>query len=417
MIKFSQHTLSNGLRVLLHQDTSTPMSGISILYDVGSRDEDPEHTGFAHLFEHLMFSGSKQIPQFDEPLQMAGGDNNAFTTNDYTVYHEVLPTANIETALWLESDRMHSLRIRQSDLNVQRKVVVEEFKETCFQEPYGDLWHHLSPMAFKAHPYEWPVIGAKPEHIANAQLAEVRQFYKRFYAPNNAILAIASPLEESVALALAKKWFEHIEPSIHTTKRPHRIVPPFQSAKKQVEADVPLPAFFLAYPCPPRLHPDFYLADILTDVLADGPSSRFVHRLVKERSLFTQIDAYLSDTVEGGILLIEGNPADGVSIETGLEAVRAELALLQTEALTDYELQKVINRHENSIVYAESSVLNKSQNLCYYAWLGDTDLINTEIDIITAITAEQILEYAQKTFQPDHEILLTYIPKKQEEPD
>jgi zinc protease len=408
MINFSEHKLSNGLRVLLHRDTTTPMAGVSLLYNVGSRDERPTHTGYAHLFEHLMFSGTRAVPNFDDPLQMAGGENNAYTTNDYTMYHEVLPAVNLETALWLESDRMQNLRIRKRDLEVQRKVVVEEFQETCFQEPYGDLWHHLSPMAFSGHPYEWPVIGAVPEHIANATLEDVRGFYDAFYAPNNAILSIASPLEEAEMLAAVQKWFGSIAPSANVRPSAARKTPPFRRATKLLKADVPLPAFFLTYPCPPRLHPDFYLADLITDVLSDGPSSRLVQKLVKERALFTQADAYLSDTVEGGMILLEGNPSDGISIEQGIAAIKAELEILKNEPLTNYELQKVINRHENSLVYSENSVLNKSQNMCYYAWLGAPELLNTEIEKVRAITPAQIQDFARRTFTPDQEILLTY---------
>jgi zinc protease len=410
MIEYQQHTLPNGLRVFLHQDTTTPMAGVSLLYDVGSRDEDPEHTGYAHLFEHLMFSGTKRVPNFDDPLQMAGGENNAYTTNDYTLYHDVLPVVNLETALYLESDRMQNLHIRKRDLAVQRKVVLEEFQETCYQEPYGDLWHHLSPMAFAGHPYEWPVIGSVPEHIANAELSEVKAFFDRFYAPNNAILAIASPLAEEEALALVTKWFGSIPPSAQITRRPHRTTPPFKPTTLEVKADVPLPAFFLGYPCPPRLDPDFYLADLLTDVLSDGPSSRFIFQLVKEQNIFTQVDAYLSDTVEGGLIIFEGNPVPGVSIEQGIEAIKIEIAKLSTELISAYELQKVMNRHESSLVYSESSVMSKAQNLCYYAWLGQPELINTEIEILRAITPAMIQDYAQRTFVPEKEILLTYVP-------
>jgi zinc protease len=415
MIQYAQYTLQNGLRVFLHQDHSTPMAGLAILYDVGSRDEDPERTGFAHLFEHLMFTGTRQVPNFDDPLQTAGGENNAFTTNDYTLYHEVLPANNLETALWLESDRMQHLRIRKSDLEVQRKVVIEEFKETCYQEPYGDLWHHLSPMAFAGHPYEWPVIGAVPEHIAQVQLPDARSFYQRFYAPNNAILAVASPLLDADVLALIEKWFGGIAPSDALIPRPKREVAPFLAARKEIKADVPLPAFFLVYPCPPRLHPDFYLADLITDVLADGTSSRLVHRLVKEQQIFTQIDAYLSDTVEGGILILEGNPVPGVSLETGIAAVKAELEVMKTQLLTTYELQKVINRHEHTMIFSESSVMSKAQNLCYYAWLGKPELINTEMEQIKAITPEMIRDFAERNFTEAQEILLTYVPEVVEE--
>jgi zinc protease len=408
MIQYSEHTLPNGLRVFLHQDTTSPMAGVSLLYNVGSRDEKPTHTGYAHLFEHLMFSGTPAVPNFDDPLQMAGGENNAYTTNDYTMYHEVIPAVNLDTALWLESDRMQNLRIKKRDLEVQRKVVLEEFQETCFQEPYGDLWHHLSPMAFGGHPYEWPVIGSVPEHIANATLEDVKGFYERFYAPNNAILAIASPLTEAIMLESVQKWFGNIAPSASFSSSATRTTPPFRSATRHLKADVPLPAFFLTYPCPPRLHPDFYLADLITDVLADGPSSRLICKLVKERAMFSQVDAYLSDTVEGGIMLFEGNPADGVTIEQGIEAIRAELEIMKNEPLTEYELQKVINRHENSLVYSENSVLNKSQNMCYYAWLGAPELLNTEIEKVRAITPAQIQDFAKRTFTSDQEILLTY---------
>lgn len=411
MIDFHRFVLPNGLRLIVNEDHSTPLVGVSLLYDVGSRDEHPERTGFAHLFEHLMFAGSKNAPDFDDPLQRAGGENNATTSTDQTNFYEVLPAENLETVLWLESDRMLALNISKKSFDVQRKVVVEEFKETCLNEPYGDYWHHLSDMAYQVHPYRWPVIGLVPEHIENATLGEVRDFYKKWYTPNNAIIAISGNVKSADALALVEKWFGEI-PASPIPPRQLPAEPPHRTAQRRVvQADVPVPAIYLSFPTAARTHPDFYPADLLTDVLANGQSSRLYQRLLKERKIFSQIDAYLTATLDPGLLIIEGKPADGVSPDDALAAVWEELELLKREKIDLRELLKIQRRLESSTVFSELNVLNKCQSLTFYESLGDAQLVNTEIGIYLAATPEDLQRAANDIFQPEQSATLIYLPR------
>jgi predicted Zn-dependent peptidase len=351
MVHFTRTILSNGLRVLVHVDKTTPLVSVNVTYFVGSRDEKPDKTGFAHLFEHLMFAGSKNVPDFDDPLQHAGGENNAFTTNDYTTFYEILPVENLETALWLESDRMLALNISKKSLDVQRKVVVEEFKETCLNEPYGDSWHHLSELMYHKHPYRWPVIGLAPEHVENATIEDVRTFYKSWYTPSNAVLSIAGNVDPDAVALLAEKWFGNIPAGV-VPERQIPVEPPQESpAWREVMANVPLPAVFMAFRTPSRLDPDFYAVDLLSDVLAQGHSSRLYRRLLKERQIFSQIDAYITANLDPGLLVVEGRPATGVSMETAIAAIWEELELLKTEMLETRELQKIQHKFESTVVF------------------------------------------------------------------
>lgn len=410
MVNFTRRTLPNGLRVLVHEDKATPLVAVNITYDVGSRDEHPDKTGFAHLFEHLMFAGSKNAPDFDDPLQRAGGENNAFTTNDYTTFYEILPAENLETALWLESDRMLALSISKKALDVQRKVVVEEFKETCLNEPYGDSWHHLSELMFRHHPYRWPVIGLVPEHVENATLDDVRAFFKNWYTPNNAVLSIAGNVRTEEAMALAEKWFATI-PAGPAMRRDLPAEPP-QTAplRKEVKAQVPVRAIFLAFRTPARLHPDFYPVDLLTDVLAQGHSSRLYRRLLKEKQLFTQIDAYVTGNTDPGLLVIEGRPADNVTTDDALAAIWAELDLLKTEPLAERELLKIQHRFESTLVFSETSALNKAQNLAHYELLDRAELMNDEVETYLAVTPADLQRTANEMFQPNNSAVLVYVP-------
>jgi predicted Zn-dependent peptidase len=410
MVHFTRRTLSNGLRVLVHEDHSTPLVAVNVSYFVGSRDEQPEKTGFAHLFEHLMFAGSKNAPDFDDPLQRAGGENNAYTTNDYTTFYEIVPAENIETALWLESDRMLALNINKKSLDVQRKVVVEEFKETCLNEPYGDSWHHLSELMYQQHPYRWPVIGLVPEHVENATLDDVRSFYKTWYTPSNAVLSIAGKINADEAHALAEKWFGNI-PAAQMPVR-QLIEEPQQPAPthKTVTANVPVPAIFLAFRTPARLAADFYPVDLLSDVLAMGPSSRLYRRLLKERQLFSQIDAYITANLDPGLLVVEGRPAEGVSVETALAAIWAELEALKNERIETRELKKIQHRFESTLVFSEISVLNKAQNLAYYELFARAELMNEETATYLAVTPADLQRSAQSLFQADNSATLVYLP-------
>jgi zinc protease len=410
MVPFTRHILSNGLRVIVHEDKTTPLVAVNVLYYVGSRDEQPDKTGFAHLFEHLMFAGSKNVPDFDGPLQHAGGENNAYTTNDYTTFYEIVPAENVETALWLESDRMLALSISKKALNVQRKVVVEEFKETCLNEPYGDAWHHLSAMTYREHPYRWPVIGLVPEHIENASIDDVRQFYKHWYTPNNAVLAVAGNIETGEVLKLVEKWFGAIPAGPNPVRRFPAEPPQKAPVRLEVKAAVPAHAVYVAYRMPARLDPDFYAVDLLSDVLAQGHSSRLYRNLLKERRVFSQIDAYITANVDPGLLVIEGRPAEGVTPDAALEAIQGELDALKKAPIETRELEKIQHRFESTVVFSETSVLNKAQNLAYYEALDRAELMNEETELYLKVAPADLQRVAGEIFRPDNSATLIYVP-------
>lgn len=411
MVEYKRFVLSNGLKVLLHQDFSTPMAAVNVLYDVGSRDEHPDRTGFAHLFEHLMFGGSVNAPDFDDPIQSAGGENNAFTNTDITNFYELIPAENIETALWLESDRMLQLAFSQQSLDTQKKVVIEEFKETCLNQPYGDMWHHLSLMAYTTHPYQWPTIGAKIEHIANASLDDVIHFFQNHYGPNNAILVIAGPLTYEKSLSLAEKWFGDIPP----ISLKQRLLPeePSQTVPKSLElqSKVPAPALYMGFKMSDRKSRDFYALDLLSDVLANGRSSRFYKRLHKEKGLFSTIDAFISGTVDPGLFIIEGKPTDGISIDTAKSAIWEQLDELKHQPVHVNELEKLKNKTISSMVYSEVSVLNKAISLAYFESLGDAELINSEVNAYTMVTSDDIQRVANELFVSEHLNEVIYQPQ------
>ncbi len=411
MVQFTREILSNGLRVLINEDTTTPLAAVNVLYFVGSRDEQAERTGFAHLFEHLMFAGSRSAPDFDEPLQRAGGENNAYTTNDYTTFYEILPAENVETALWLESDRMHSLNITKKALHVQRRVVVEEFKETCLNEPYGDSWHHLSELMYHVHPYRWPVIGLSPEHVENATIEDVRSFYQQWYNPNNAVLSISGRVNTGEMLRLAEKWFGHIPAGVPPIRQFPAEPPQTAPQRRILEANVPLPAVYLAFRMPPRLHPGFYHIDLLTDVLAQGQSSRLYRQLVKEKQIFSQIDAYVTANLDPGLLVIEGKPAGGILPDDALAAVWTELAALQQHPIPERELAKIQHRFESTVVFSETSALNKAQNLGFYEILKNAELMNEETETYLAVTPADIQRAARDLFREENAATLIYLPK------
>ena len=401
--------------MLVHEDYSTPLAAVNVAYDVGSRDEDPEKTGFAHLFEHLMFAGSKYVKDFDEPLQNAGGDNNAYTTNDYTTFYESIPAQNIETALWLESDRMLHLNINKKSLEVQRRVVVEEFKETCLNEPYGDVWHHLSELMYHTHPYRWPVIGLVPEHIERATLDDVRHFYQRWYHPANAVLSICGPIRTDRAFQLAEQWFADIPAGPSHAQRiiPQEAPQTAHRSKTVHSANVPVPAVFLAFRMPGRLDPDFYAVDTITDVLAEGRSARLFRHLLKEKQLFSQIDAYVTANTDPGLLVIEGRPSVGVSPQDALDAIWAELEALKKEAVAVRELEKIKHRFESTIVFSELSVMNKAQNLGLFELLNGAEHMNNEVALYMAISPDDIQSAAQRFLSKENSATLIYLPEKE----
>ena len=417
MIQYQKHTLENGLRILIHEDNSTPLVAVNLLYDVGSRDESPEKTGFAHLFEHLMFGGSKNAIDFDDPIQRAGGENNAFTNSDMTNFYATVPAENLETLLWLESDRMLALRINKRSLNVQRKVVVEEFKETTLNEPYGDVWHIIGEMVFKTHPYRWPVIGLTPQHIEDATLEDVKDFFKAFYVPNNAILTVAgnfSKIHQGTegVKSLVEKWFG----SVPAGNVPLRNLPqePPQTAeiRRTVEANVPIDALYMLFRAPERVHPDFYALDLLTDVLANGTSSRLFRKLLKEKRLCSEIDCSQTGNLDPGIVIIDCKPTEGVTLEELEEAIWAELELIKNEPIDEVELQKLKNRVESQQTFGDVGALNKAMNLTFYELIGDSDLINTEIEHYQAVQVTDIQRVANDIFRKESSSILYYKAKK-----
>lgn len=408
MVKYQKTTLTNGLRVLVHTDLTTPMVAVNVLYDVGSRDEHPQRTGFAHLFEHLMFGGSINVPDYDEPIQSAGGENNAFTNSDVTNFYDVVPAENLETALWLESDRMMQLDFSQKALDVQKRVVVEEFKETCLNPPYADMWHHMSSMAFNSHPYRWPTIGLEPAHIEEATLEDVKAFFGQHYGPDNAIVVLAGNVSADEGFDLVDKWFGSIPAINHPPRRLAQEPPQGLMKTKTIKANVPHSAIYRGYRMVDRLHPDYYAYDLLTDILANGRSSRFYRSLYKEQELFSTIDAYISGTIDPGLVIIEGKPMPGVSIDYAREAIVKELYKVIDQPIPEDELEKIRNKTLSSLIYSEVSCLNKAITLAYFELLGDSDLINTEVDRYQEVTSSDIQRIAALAFDENNCCELLY---------
>lgn len=411
MIQFNRFVLENGLRVLVHEDPSTPMAVVNIMYDVGARDEVPSQTGFAHLFEHLMFGGSINIADYDEPLQRAGGENNAYTTNDLTNYYCQLPAENIETAFWLESDRMLSLAFSKKSLDVQRKVVVEEFKEHYINKPYGDVWHKMRELAYTTHPYRWMTIGKELAHIEHAQIEDVKAFFFKHYRPVNAILVVAGNVQTDKVRTLAEKWFGDI-PMGEKYQRNLPVEPKQATPRKAVyHADVPLDAFIKTWHIAGRLDKGYYVADLITEILGGGGSSRLYQALVKERQLFSSLDCYHFGSIDAGLLAIEGKLVKGVSMETAAEAVDSEVARMRMEKVSDTELQKVKNKTESVIAFEDMSVMSRAGSLALYELLGDAQLMNTELQKYHAVTEQDILEYSQAIFDENNSNTIFYYSK------
>ena len=409
MIQFEKFILQNGLRVLVHEDKSTPMAVLNVLYDVGAKDENPEKTGFAHLFEHLMFGGSKNIPSYDEPLQVAGGENNAFTTNDLTNYYCQLPAENIETAFWLESDRMLSLAFSKKSLEVQRKVVCEEFKEHYINKPYGDVWHKMRHLAYKKHPYQWMTIGASLKHVEDATLEDVKEFFFKHYTPCNAILVVAGNIEIAQIKELAEKWFGPIPSG---TKYDRSL--PVEPAQKEprhleVKSGVPLDALYKCWHIYPRTDNRYYASDLISDILSGGGSSRLYQSLVKEKQLFSNLDCYHFGSTDAGLMTIEGKLVKGVNIKDAEAAILEELKKLQDEGITTAELEKVKNKAESAMAFEDMSLMNRASSIAMYELLGDADLINTELSKYQAVTAEEILEQSRIIFDENNCSTMYYL--------
>lgn len=411
LVQFEKFELSNGLRVLVHQDTSTPMAVVNVMYDVGSKDEDSNKTGFAHLFEHLMFGGSVNVPAYDEPLQMAGGENNAYTTNDLTNYYIQLPSENLETAFWLESDRMLSLAFEQKSLDVQRKVVCEEFREHYINKPYGDAWHKMRELAFDLHPYRWMTIGRELSHIETASLQDVKDFFFKHYRPVNAILVVAGNVNVDQVKQLAEKWFGPIE----SGEKYIRQLPnePEQKVKKKLEvhAEVPLDALYKCWHIYPRLDSRYYVSDLITEILSGGGSSRLYQSLVKEKKLFSNIQCYHLGSIEAGLLTIEGKLVKGVKIEDAENAIEEELNQLKEKKVSEQELEKVKNKTESMMVFEDMSIMNRANSIAYYELLGNADLMNTELNRYHKVTVDDIKDECNKIFREENSSTLWYMSK------
>ncbi|MBC7885800.1 MAG: insulinase family protein [Saprospiraceae bacterium] len=409
---FIKYQLENGLKLIIHEDHSTPMVAINVVYNVGSKYEDPDRTGFAHLFEHLMFGGSLNISDFDGPIQMAGGENNAFTNTDMTNFYEVLPAGNIETALWLEADRMLQLRFSKKSLQNQKKVVVEEFKETCLNEPYGDMWHHLSQLAYKKHPYRWPTIGKQLSHISDATLEQVETFFYQYYRPDNAVIVLAGNISVKEGIRIVEKWFDEIPRGNYIKAMLPPEPPQVEFRQEIIRANVPHDAIYQAYHMADRLSDEYYSCDLLSDVLANGRSSRFYQRLYKEQQLFSTIDAFISGTIDPGLFIFEGKTMPGVPIQQAKESIAREIDIIKTELISESELTKLKNSVESSLVFSEVSILNKAISLAYFEVLGDASLINQEAEKYQIITAEDIRKSAEKIFRKENCSELIYLSKE-----
>lgn len=385
MIPFNVKHLSNGLTFIHHYDQNTNLCVTNLLYNVGARDEDPNKTGFAHLFEHLMFGGSVNIPSFDTPLQKASGENNAFTSNDITNYYITLPSDNIETALWLESDRMLRLDFSEKSLNTQKGVVIEEFKQRYLNHPYGDAWLHLRPLAYKTHPYQWPTIGKEISHIENANLEEVIKFFETYYNPSNAVLCIAGNIDFEKAFTLCEKWFGGIPAGpINKNHYPEEPSPTLR-CEKTIDADVPQDAFYMAFHMVDRIHPLYFAFDMLSDILSGSESSRFTNILVKEKEIFSHVHAYITGDIDKGLFVVEGKLNNKIEFELAESSVLEILKDISEHGLNEQELQKVKNKSLTSNLFAKTSVLNKAMALCYSYRLGDINLANTDIEKIKNI--------------------------------
>jgi len=409
MVDFNRFTLANGLKVLVHEDPTTPMAVLNILYDVGARDESPEKTGFAHLFEHLMFGGSINIPNYDEPLQRVGGENNAFTSNDITNYYITLPAENIETAFWLESDRMLSLAFSEKSLDTQRSVVSEEFKQRYLNQPYGDVWLKLRPLAYKKHSYRWATIGKDLSHIENATMEDVKAFFKKHYTPQNAILVVGGNVKTEDVKKLAEKWFEPIPAGEKYERDLVQEDPQREERTETVKANVPLNAIYMGFKMPGRLDPDYYAFDLLSDIMSRGQSSRLYNSLLKEQKLFSDINAYISSSLDPGLFVVEGKLVEGITTEQAEQAIWKELNQLKAELVTDNELTKVKNKVESVVVFSEMSLLDKAMNLAYYELLGDAALLNKEAGEFLKVTAEDIQRISNNTFKKESSSTLYYL--------
>lgn len=412
MIEFDKFELKNGLKVIVHQDKTTPIVAINIVYNVGARNEFSDKTGFAHLFEHLMFGGSVNIPSYDAPLQIVGGENNAFTNNDITNYYLTLPKENIETGFWLESDRMLSLAFSEKSLEVQRGVVIEEFKQRYLNQPYGDVYLLLRPLAYKKHPYQWATIGKELSHIENATMQDVKDFFYSHYAPNNAVLSVVGNVTKEEIKTLVEKYFGDIEKRDIAKENIPKEPKQTEARTLTVKRDVPNDTIYKAYHMCNRLDEDYHASDLLSDVLSNGDSSRLTRKLIKEQKLFLELSAYIMGSKDEGLFIISGKPNDGVNIKDAEKAIDKEIQLLIKEGVEEQELQKVKNKVESSLIFAQMSILNKAMNLGISEILNDANDINTETGKYLRVTTDDVVRAAKQILEPNNCSTLYYLSEK-----
>jgi len=411
MNSFKRFTLKNGLKVIVHEDKSTPLAVINILYNVGARDEDPDKTGFAHLFEHLMFGGSVNIPKYDEPLQKVGGENNAFTNPDITNYYLKLPAVNLETGFWLESDRMYSLAFSKKSLAVQKKVVCEEFKERYLNQPYGDVWLRLRKMVYKTHPYQWPTIGKQLSHIKKIQIEDVKAFFKKYYCPNNAIMVVAGNVTLTQVKGLSEKWFGPIPPGKKLQRKLPKEKKQTQARKLRLRRDVPANAIYKVYHMCSRNDIDYYATDLISDILSGGNSGRLEIELIFKKNLFNKIAAFVSGSIDNGIFIIEGKLQKGASMKDADQAIQEEIGKLHTCLVHKYELQKVKNKIESSVKFTNINLLNRAMDLAYFELLGNASMADKEVGRYLKVSEKQIQKVAKSIFREENCSTLYYTAK------
>lgn len=401
MITYTKHILPNGLTLLVHEDHDTPLATVNLLYCVGARDESPNRTGFAHLFEHLMFGGTPRIPDYDYVVNNLGGESNAFTNNDYTNYYLTVPAESLETALALEADRMQGPDFSQHSLEVQQRVVKEEYNQRYMNQPYGDMWLLLRPLCYQVHPYRWCTIGSDIRHVQEATLDDVKEFFYRFYRPNNAILSVAGPVADAEVLQMVERHFGPI-PSSDIPQRNYPQEPTQQTARRQeVQRNVPNDTLYKAYPMPHRLHDDFVVCDLISDILSNGNSSRLYNSLVKQQRLFTEVNAYITGDSEPGLFVVSGKLCEGISIAQAEQALDAELRQMTEMPVPEQELAKVVNKYETTFVYSQYKAADRALSLCYYEWLGRLDWVNDEPQIYRRVATRDVLRVSQQLFRPE----------------
>jgi len=411
MIDFERYVLDNGLVFLLNVDKTTPLVAFNTLYNVGSKYENESKTGLAHLFEHLMFSGTKQVPDFDYRTQIVGGENNAFTNSDITNYYITLPAQNIETAFWLESDRMENLVLSQEKFETEKRVVIEEFKETSLNVPYGDMWHHLAELSYKKHPYKWPTIGKKIEHIENFTIDDIFSFYNDYYNPKNAIISISGNFDKNHVIKLAEKWFGGINKNGKNNQKLPQEPKQIKAESKIIKDNVPANAFYMAFHMAGRKDENYYSQDLISDILGRGRSSRLYHHLVKERELFTDLYAYVTGNMDPGLLIVGGNFNGNIDENQAVDYIKEELEIIKTNLIGEYELRKQINKIENQMSFSEIGILNKAMNLAQYELLGDANMINRQEEMYEKVTPEDILRESKVVLDENNCSRLIYLKK------